>query len=62
MAGKRRQAMGDPVTQTRGHDDADQCRDECHERQNGFQNRIDGVATGLEQHGHRRPHPHADFC
>ena len=61
MAGERRQAVGDPVADAGGHDDADQRRDESHKRQNGFQHRINGVAPGLEQHRHHRTHAHPDL-
>ena len=49
MAGQRRESMGNPVSQTRSHNDADQCRDERHKWQNSFQDGIDGVTSGLEQ-------------
>ena len=61
VAGERGEAVGNPVAEAGGHDDADQRRDERHKRQNGFQHRVDGVAPGLEQHRHGGPHPHPDL-
>ena len=36
VAGERGEAVGNPVAEAGGHDDADQRRDERHKRQNGF--------------------------
>ncbi len=33
-----------------------------HKRQDCFQDRINGVATGLEQYRHGGAHSHTDFC
>ncbi len=61
MAGKRR-AVGNPVADAGGHDDADQRRDEGHKRQNGFQHRINGVAPGSNSTATTEPMPIPTFA
>ena len=57
---QRFEAVRNPVTEAGSDDDTDQRRNEGHKGQDGFQHRIDGVASRLEENGDDRTHADTD--